>query len=143
LIEAKTLLGVMPAADAIEALDAEIERVERRGGNYLWVESVAWLSIAGAMISLRHLDGRALQHRLAVYTHKALEFGDKLSNWAIKERVTTLEFLGRRAVGEKAGIDIDIVLDRDDRARIADLMARFPNFREDGWRLLETARFVN
>ena len=49
----------------------------------------------GCNIALRHLEGELMQRQMAVFTNKAIEIGERLGNWAMRERAFTLEHFRR------------------------------------------------
>lgn len=142
LIELGVLDGSIEPGEAFPQVDRAIDKAEANCGNY-WRESIGWWALTGAMISLRSLRGRELQRRMALYVGRALDVGEELQNWALKERALTMQYLGHETVERQADVEIEYVLDREDRSLVAAVMSRFPHFREVGWRLLNTDRSAN
>jgi len=107
------------------------------------LESYGWWCIYGCNIALRHLDDeRELQQHMAVFTNKADEISNLLDDWAMRERVFTMQHTRwERAVGSM-GLRIPCVIDSDDVRVITGAMGRFPSFRETGWRILRTAQVI-
>lgn len=145
LIEIDVATEAIPAVEALARIHARIEEAdasaERSGGDEL--ESVGWWCIFGCNIALRSItDERELQKHMAVFTNKADEIADHLDSWAIRERVFTMEHARwERAVG-CTGFEIPCVVDEDDVRVITGTMARYPTFRETGWRILNSAKVV-
>lgn len=143
LVELEVESGRLTAEQGIARVYATLEEaVDLSAVVSYQVESYGWWALAGASIAIRHLSGRDLQRALAVCTNKAIEVADKLDHWFIRERVFTLQYLGHSRLSQTSGLDIDYVVDDEDRARIVSLMGRFPNFRQLGWRILDSARVV-
>jgi hypothetical protein len=144
LIETNVALGRQPAAEALEQLSDGLESVRDLDGLVGdRLESYGWWCIFGCNIALRHLDDeRVLQQFMAVFTNKADEIAERLDNWCMRERVFTMDHARwERAVG-CTGFDIPRVVDEDDVRIITGTMARFPTFRDTGWRILRSARVV-
>lgn len=107
-----------------------------------WVESWGWWCIFGSNIALRHLKGRELQQAMSVFTSTALSVADRLDNWAMRERVFTIQFALHNLMVDTTGLDLAYTIDDDERSLISATMGRFPTFRSTGWKILETARVV-
>lgn len=107
-----------------------------------WMESHGWWCIFGSNIALRHLQGRELQQSLSAFMSKALEIADRLNNWAMRERVFTMQYTLHNLMVDATGLDLAFTIDDEDRSLIGATMGRFPSFRETGWKILETARVV-
>ena len=87
-------------------------------------------------------DERPVQQHMAIFTNKADEIATRLDNWAIRERVFTMEHTRwERAVG-CTGFEIPCVIDEEEVRTITGTMSRFPSFRDTGWHILRTARVV-
>lgn len=144
LIETAVELGHLSADDAIarymEGLDRIVDLDNGLSGD--WIESYGWWCIFGSNVALRHLKGRDLQRSMAVFTNKALEIADRLNNWAMRERVFTMQYALHQAITTAAGIDLEFTIDEEDRSLITATMGRFPSFRDVGWQILDTARVV-
>ncbi|TVQ32826.1 MAG: hypothetical protein EA376_04035 [Phycisphaeraceae bacterium] len=144
IIEVDVELGAISPARAIEELSAGLDNVIDLDaiGVGDWLESYGWWCIFGGNIALRHLHGRQLQHALAVFTNKALEIADRLDNWAMRERVFSLQYALHEAMIMATDFEIDFTIDDEDRRLIAGTMGRFPRFRGVGWKILRTAKLV-
>jgi hypothetical protein len=145
LIEVDVATAAMPAAEALARIHARIADVDastdRTGGDEL--ESLGWWCIFGCNIALRSVtEERELQKHMAVFTNKADEIAEHLDSWAIRERVFTMEHARwERAVG-CTGFEIPCVVDEEDVRVITGTMARYPTFRDTGWRILNSAKVV-
>ena len=80
---------------------------------------------------------------MAVLTNKADEIADRLDNWAMRERVFTMQYTRWERAMISTGFDIPCVIDSDDVRVIAGTMGRFPTFRDTGWRILQSAQIVD
>lgn len=146
LLEVSACTGRRSARDVVDLLLAGLDAVD---GDLAacdgdWVESYGWWCIFGCNVALRGFDQEAdVQRAMAVFTTKADEIAEYLDNWSIRERVFTMDHTRwERAIGA-IGIDMPRVIDRDDVRIIAGTMARFPTFRDVGWRILRSARIVD
>jgi len=145
IIEAEVVLERRSAKDAIATLTAGLDHVQEAVDNEhaAHVESYGWWSIFGCNIALRSLsDEHELQQRMAVFTNKADEIAEHLDNWAIRERVFTMDHSRWERARGCTGFDIPRVVDDDDVRIITGTMARFPTFRDTGWRILESAKVI-
>ncbi|MCA9312038.1 MAG: hypothetical protein KDA21_12575 [Phycisphaerales bacterium] len=124
----------------LSSLDAVVDLDADASGDLL--ESYGWSCIFGSNIALRHLSGRPLQQAMAVFTNKALEIADRLDNWALRERVFTMQYTLHQQIVDATGLDLPYTIDEEDRTLITATMGRFPTFRTVGWQILETARVV-
>ena len=83
-----------------------------------------------------------MHRQMAVFTNKAIEIGERLGNWAMRERAFTLEHF-RRQQADLTGVEEDPwPLDEEDIRVITGTMGRFPAFREVGWEILRNARVL-
>lgn len=124
------LLGALDATESLEGIDGPR------------LESLGWWCIFGCSVAMRHVaDEDRLGQLMAVFTNKADEVAERLGNWALRERVWTLE-LGRRRMLERRGQVEPWILDREDARILAGTMARFPVFRETGWQVLRSAEII-
>ncbi|MHC5113269.1 MAG: hypothetical protein ACYTGP_02425 [Planctomycetota bacterium] len=145
LIEVDVVLGERSVRNALAELSAGLEEVadseQQPVGDRL--ESFGWWCIFGCNIALANLhDERELQQHMAVFTNKADEIAERIDNWAMRERVFTMEHSRwERAVGS-TGFDIPRVVDEEEVKVITGTMARFPTFRETGWEILRSAKVV-
>lgn len=145
LIELEVEDGRVSPADGVARLTDGLENVvdlDAPGLTGDWIESYGWWCIFGSNVALRHLKGRELQQAMAIFTNKALEIADRLDNWAMRERVFTMQYTLHQTITETTGLDLQFTIDDEDRSLITSTMGRFPNFRPVGWRILETARVV-
>lgn len=126
--------------ELLDGLDAVIDPTQSPVGD--WLESYGWWSVFGANVALRHLDSRALQQAMAVFTNKALEIAERMDNWALRERVFTMQYALHEKLVDATGLDFPFVVDDEDRRLITGTMGRFPAFRNTGWRILRAARVV-
>jgi len=145
IIESEAALGLCTPEHALELLHAGLDHpddaINPPAGDRL--EARGWWCIFGCNIVLRHIqEERAVHQHMAIYTNKADEIATKLDNWAIRERVFTMEHTRwERAVG-CTGFEIPCVIDPEEVRTITGTMARFPSFRDTGWQILRTARVV-
>lgn len=145
LLEVGVETGEIRASTAISRIVESLEEIvdlDESGRADLY-ESHGWWCIFGSQIALRHLHGRELQHAIRVFNDKALEIAHRLDNWAMRERVFTMQYVLHQTISEASGFDIQYTIDEWDRSLITATMGRFPSFRPVGWRILETARVVN
>jgi tetratricopeptide (TPR) repeat protein len=145
LIEVDVILGRHDAREAlariVDGLTPVIDVKKVKKGD--WLESYGWWCIFGCNIVLRHIsDEKDLQRYMALFTNKADEIADRLSHWAMRERVFSMQFEGRNRLIGWTGQDIPVVIDRDDIRLITGTMGRFPQFKETGWELLNTSNVV-
>ena len=145
MLEVEVQQGSRTAENAVgqilDGLDAVID-LESGTMTGDWIESFGWWCIFGSNIALRHLQGRELQQAMAVFTNKAMEIADRLDNWAMRERVFTMQYTLHQSVVDATGLELPYTIDDEDRSLITSTMGRFPNFRPLGWKILETARVV-
>ena len=142
LLELGVELGDIRPASALETILASLPETESLKSDEL-LESHGWWCVFGSNIALRHLHGRELQKPLRAMMAKALEVADRLDNWAMRERVFTMQFTFHEMMSDASGYDIDYTIDDQERSLITATMGRFPSFRPVGWQILETARVVN
>jgi hypothetical protein len=146
IIEVDVELGRLRPIKALEELAAGLDAVSEADhalfGDRL--ESYGWWCIFGCNIALRHLtDERTLQQYMAVFTNKADEIANSTDNWAMRERVFTMQYTRWERASGITGFDIPHVIDLDDVRVITGTMGRFPTFRETGWRILQSAQVVD
>jgi len=145
-VEIRVMLNEMTPLDAVkklaDGLDAVVDPSAHPRGDGL--ESWGWWAVFGLNISVRELSGDERDHYAAIFSTKAHEIADRLSNWAIRERVFSLEhdWRGNRVENE-AGPMASVVMDREDLRTLVGTMGRFPWFRRTGWRILASARLVS
>lgn len=84
-------------------------------------------------------------------TNKALEIGESLGHWPLRERAFTLEWFRRQfspqAPRERRAACSHCAaawtLDRDDLRALVGAMGRFPFFRPTGWAIIDAATITN
>jgi len=145
IYEVEVALGQREPLDALgrlhESLDAVTDVSTYATGD--WLESYGWGCIFGCNIALRHLsDERELHRYMGIFTTKADEIAQRLDNWALRERVFTMEYIRTERLSEWAGRDVPLTFDDEDIRALIGTMARFPRFFETGVRLLEGARRI-
>ena len=144
LIEIKASLGDITVTDAIDeimgALDDVVETGDWPIGDML--ESHGWWCIFGCNIALRHLSMSDVQRPMAILTNKAYDIAERLDNWAMRERVFTMELARRRRLDHWTGIDNDWPVDDEELRVLAGTMGRFPGFRTLGWDILQRVKVV-
>ena len=86
------------------------------------------------------MDESELQQHMAIFTNKADEIAEHLDTWAMRERVFTMEHTRRER--SKSDFDPPPLIDEDDVRVIVGTMARFPTFRDTGWRTLHSANLI-
>ncbi len=145
VLEAEVMLGMIDAREAtatiIDAMQSVIDPQAADSGDVR--ESYGWWCIFGCNIALRHItDERELQRLLALFTNKADEIAETLDNWAMRERVFSIQFNGHQRFVGWTGQEKPITIDTDDIRMITGTMGRFPQFRQTGWQMLESAQVV-
>jgi hypothetical protein len=145
IIEVETELGLreplMALSELLRGLDTIAEKTDGLVGDRL--ESFGWWCIFGCEIALRHLTGAELQRHMAVFTNKGYEIADRLDNWAMRERLFTMEFLRRKRLDELAGLPVEWTIDHEEVRVIVGTMGRFPMFMNTGWQILKSATVVD
>jgi len=144
LVEADVAMGACRASDGLTKLLSGLDRARditalcpRR------LESYGWWCIYGCNIALRHLDDeRELQQHMAIFTNKADEISNLLDDWAMRERVFTMQHMRWERATGSMGLQIPCVIDSDDVRVITGAMGRFPSFRDTGWQILRTAQII-
>lgn len=144
IMELDVELGNREAKDTVEEMLASLGGVGPldAGMPSDWIESWGWWCIFGSNIALRRLKGRELQQSMAVFMSKALEIADRLDNWAMRERVFTIQFSLHNLMVDTTGLDLAFTINDDERSLIGATMGRFPGFRPMGWKILETAKVI-
>lgn len=143
MIECDVELGAMSPQAGLETLAEGLEHVvdaEIVGDR---LESYGWWCIFGGEIALRHATGSDLQRHLAVFTNKGYEIAERLNNWAMRERLFTLEFVRRQRLSELAGVDVEWTIDEEEVRVLVGTMGRFPMFKSTGWKILQQATVVD
>lgn len=144
IIEIDVELGELDAKAGVDRMLDSLRNVavDDRSLASDWLESYGWWCIFGSNIALRHLKGRELQQPLSMFMGKALEIADRLNNWAMRERVFTIQYTLHNLMVDATGLDLAFTIDDEEQSLIGATMGRFPSFRETGWKILETARVV-
>lgn len=144
LLELDVERGRRSAADGVRGFLDGLEQVVDPGAAAVgdWLESHGWWCIFGANVALRHLSGRPLQQAMAVFTNKALEIADRLDNWALRERVFTMQYQLHETLVSTTGLDLPFTIDDEEKRLITGTMGRFPAFRDTGWKIFRTARLI-
>jgi len=144
LLEAEVELRLRDPKEAVKILSDGLDTVTDTDNPMFGdrLESYGWWCIFGCSITLRHLSGSDLQRSMAVFTNKGYEIADKLNNWAMRERLFTMEFLQRQRLNDLAGFSVDWTIDNEEVKLIVGTMGRFPMFRNTGWQILQTATVV-
>ncbi len=142
--ELEVELGMAPPMQALQALFDSLP-TKANPADWpcsAWIDSFAWVSIFAANIVQRHLQGAELQRWMGVLTTKALDFAEVLNNWAIRERVFSLEYETNVALRRQTGLNLDLTIDEEDIRLIAGTMGRFRNFRDVGLQIFQSAKIV-
>jgi len=144
LLELDVELDLRSARDAVDECLAGLDRtVEARADLAAdWLESFGWWCIFGANVALRYLEGRELQQTMGIFTNKALEIADRLDNWALRERVFTMQYTLHQALVDATGLELDFTIDDEDVRLITGTMGRFPVFRGIGWKIFQTGKVI-
>lgn len=140
-LEAQAFLGEIDADSVLAEFVGELEvtvvdsglvgdALERRG----------WWCEYGCNVAMRHLANPHEQHRaLAILTNKMHEIASRLGNWALWERVVSIDFARHAA----SGVDPrEWTIDQEDVRVIAGTMGRFPHLFRTGWQILHNAVIV-
>ncbi|HLO41233.1 MAG TPA: hypothetical protein VK176_09440 [Phycisphaerales bacterium] len=132
-------------ADAIEdltdGLGAVIDASDGLIGDRL--ESFGWWCVMGCELALRHLQGPELSRAVAIFSNKGYEIADRLNNWAMRERLFTMEYLHRQQAHDVGDPDGEWAIDQEEIKVIVGTMGRFPMFRSTGWKILQNATVVD
>jgi hypothetical protein len=139
LLEVEVELGDRGVDDVMKMIDEETMETDAVGD---LLESKGWWCIFGCNVAMRHMEGRDLQRHVAGLARRGRLIAERLGNWAMRERLFTLELTQREQLNDLAGIAIDWTMDRDDVRVLIGTMGRFPSFRRTGWRILHRAKMV-
>lgn len=144
IVESEVELKRRTPESAIEELRVGLETLSdsERAPKGDWLESYGWRCVFGANVAMRHLTGSDLQHAMHEFCNSALSIADEMDNWALRERVFTLQFVLHQRLSEQTGLDLAYTIDDEQQQLITATMGRFPNFRQLGWQILETAQIV-
>ena len=144
VMEAEVELGRRDAArtirEMLESTSAALEAEDQPVGD--WLESWGWWCIFGSNMALRHLRGAEAQQTTKRFLALGLEAAERLDNWAMRERVFTLQLALHQTLVGTTGFDIPFVMPGSQRRSVFGAIGRIPRFRDDGWQILETAQFV-
>jgi hypothetical protein len=145
ILESEVMLGRLDPRQATAAVVdsmAEVVDLDHQSAGDL-LESYGWWCIFGCNIAMRHITNERELHRLlALFTNKADEIAERLDNWAMRERVFSIQFDGHRRFVGWTGQKTPLTIDTDDIRMITGTMGRFPQFRETGWSMLESASVI-
>ena len=144
LLEVDVEVGLRSPQSAVQEFLGGLDRtVEGKAGVAAdWLESFGWWCIFGANVALRYLKGRELQRTMGVFTNKALEIADRLDNWALRERVFTMQYTLHQVLVDSTGLELDFTIDDEDVRMITGTMGRFPAFRGIGWKIFQTGKVI-
>lgn len=143
IIECDVELGAITPQQGLETLATGLDQVVDATLVGDRLESFGWWCIFGGELALRHASGSDLQRHLAVFTNKGYEIAERLDNWAMRERLFTLEFVRRQRLSELAGVDVEWTIDEEEVRVLVGTMGRFPQFKSTGWRILSQATVVD
>lgn len=145
MLEADVLSGRIDCRQALAEISDELnDAIDPQLVSGDDLESYGWWCIFGCNITLRHIsDERDLQRFMALFTNKADEIANILDNWAMRERVFSMQYAGHRRFVGWTGQPLRMTIDSDDIKMITGTMGRFPQFRKTGWEMLENASVVN
>ncbi len=140
IMEVEVVLGKRDARDALRAIDeglgAVVDPSECLVGD--WLESYGWWCIFGCEIAQRHLsDERLIQQYMAKFTDKADVIAKRLGNWALRERVFTMEYASYERVERLTGRRALLTFDDEDLEALVGVVGRFPKFGSTGMKLFE------
>jgi hypothetical protein len=143
-LEAKIVLGQENPEAVVKMLTDDLDQVVdlETMTSGVWLESYCWSCVFGANIALRHLPDREMNRAVAIFTNKGYEIAEKLDNWALREKLFTLEFLQRQRLNDLVGSPLEWTIDGEEVRTIVGAMGRFPTFRQTGWDILNSARVV-
>lgn len=144
LIEVAVESGIEDASSAVGEIVSALKAVDPADPKVIgdWLESWGWWCTFGSDLALRHLKGRDMQEAVGFLNTRALAIADRLNNWAMRERVFTLQFSLHQTITDSTGFSFDFTIDEGDRSLVTATMGRFPSFRSVGWQILETAKVV-
>jgi hypothetical protein len=145
MLEVDVFLGNIDVREAIarvlDVINIAVDPEKIDKGD--WLESYGWWAIIGCNLTLRHIaDERDLQRFMGTFTNKADEIANRLSHWAMRERVFSMQFEGRQRLVGWTGQEIPIVIDNEDVRLVTGTMGRFPQFRKTGWSILNCGNII-
>jgi len=136
---------VAPEA-AIDRVMEEIERVPSAPSHAprAMVESFGWWCVFGSELALEvDPSNPSRDHLLARLTLQGLELAESANNWALRERLLTIDYLRWSSQEGEHADQAAAILDREDVRMIAGAMARFPGFRPFGRELVRRATRID
>ena len=144
LIEVSVALELRNGRDALNEILGELSKLD---GNATWpaghwLESYGWWCDFGANIAFRHLSGPDLQQTVGILSGKLLDIALRLDNWALLDRVTSIDYELHESIAGTTGLNMPRTLDADDLWLVSGTIARVPQFRKSGWSLIENVIIV-
>ena len=135
LLEVKVTLGVHSAHEALHLLRREIDSLVTPDHDELagaMLESCGWWCIFACNIATRALDASARHDALSGFVASAWPIAARLSNWALRERVLTMEHtMNADSPSSSRAMT-------PERVRlVVGAMGRFRAFRATGWQMLQ------
>ena len=140
LMQVEVMLGTRQAHDSLREIDEGLNAVVDPSDSLVgdWLESYGWWCIFGCEIAQLHLtDERLLQQYMAKFTDKADVIARRLGNWALRERVFTMEYASYERVERLTGRRALLTLDDEDLEALVGVVGRFPRFGATGMKLFE------
>ncbi len=140
LIQIEVMLGRRGALDALQEIEQGLEAVidPESGPAGDWLESYGWWCIFGCSIAQQNLsDERLLQQYMAKFTDKADVIARRLGNWALRERVFSMEYASYERVERLTGRPALLTLDDEDLEALVGVVGRFPKFGATGLKLFD------
>jgi hypothetical protein len=139
LLQVEVLAGKRDPIDALRTIDERLAAAATPGelaGD--WLESYGWWCIFGCEIAQHCLDDeRLFQHYMATFTDRADVIARRLGNWALRERVFTMEYVSYERVERVTGRRALLTFDDEDLEALVGVLGRFPRFGSTGMRLFE------
>lgn len=149
LVESRVAMGDLAPDEALDEVFEELDAFTDLDAapSLQRIESAGWWAVFGANIAMRAYGGEAAfaeggpgERTIAVCTNKAVEVGERLEHWPMRERAFTLEWFRRQTVGRiDPGLCASWTLDAEDLRVLVGAMGRFPYFRRTGWAILGSA----
>ncbi len=138
-------LGLRSAGGAVEELTEGLGTVIDANDGLVGdrLESYGWWCVFGCEVALRHLGGAELARSVAIFTNKGYEIADRLNNWAMRERLFTMEYMQRQRCAEAGESPDEWAIDQEEVKVIVGTMGRFPMFRSTGWKILQSATLLD
>lgn len=141
-MECRCFIGEASAEESIEVVVDRIASISQggveRSPDYL--SAVGWGCVFACNIARRHLSDRDMHRAIAILTNGGYAVAEQLGDWALRERLFSIDFLQRSDVAEFLGRQLDWTIDDDEVRVLVGTMGRFPSFRPTGWKMLEIAR---